>query len=429
MQKIHIKNFGPIRDVELDIHDAIFLIGPQASGKSTISKAIWFFRSLRYDMGRTVGTFDDSGNDDLFIYFQKNILVRFRSLFGKVKLDEGFFMKFCYGNGVEVSLVCDEEFPLVRLGDSFKDKLKTVYEGMRVRRDDSRKEKDEYGLSRDAIIHRNAVLNNLIYKDAFSFFDDYVGDYFMPAGRITSTGSSETLVGKISNDLMVSLIEAVKYKERLGMGYEFVRNERKKFYMESILEDHLDLAEELIASILCGEYRSHRGVETLKINDKKQVDLAFASSGQQESLWVLQTIFLLILDKVESALIVEEPEAHLFPEAQRNIVALMSLFLSAMPRNQFVITTHSPYILSSANNLLYAHQVGQKKPEETGKIVDPKLWMDPKRVGAYFVENGGIRSIMDDELGMMRAEEIDSVSRKINEEFDRLFDLDNEVSE
>ncbi|MBF0125622.1 MAG: AAA family ATPase [Magnetococcales bacterium] len=36
MPRIIIKNFGPVRDVDLEIRDLVFLIGPQASGKSTI---------------------------------------------------------------------------------------------------------------------------------------------------------------------------------------------------------------------------------------------------------------------------------------------------------------------------------------------------------------------------------------------------------
>jgi len=42
--KIIIKNFGPLKQVELDLKEVIVLIGPQASGKSTIAKLIHFFK-------------------------------------------------------------------------------------------------------------------------------------------------------------------------------------------------------------------------------------------------------------------------------------------------------------------------------------------------------------------------------------------------
>ena len=49
-QKIIIKNFGPIKDVEMEIDDFTIFIGPQTSGKSTIAKSVFFFLSLRDDM-------------------------------------------------------------------------------------------------------------------------------------------------------------------------------------------------------------------------------------------------------------------------------------------------------------------------------------------------------------------------------------------
>ncbi len=49
MHRIEIKNFGPIKHFEADINDLMFFIGPQASGKSTISKIIFFCRQL-HDM-------------------------------------------------------------------------------------------------------------------------------------------------------------------------------------------------------------------------------------------------------------------------------------------------------------------------------------------------------------------------------------------
>jgi predicted ATPase len=50
MQKVIIKDFGPIKDVSLEIKDLMVFVGPQASGKSTIAKVIFFFKSLRDDL-------------------------------------------------------------------------------------------------------------------------------------------------------------------------------------------------------------------------------------------------------------------------------------------------------------------------------------------------------------------------------------------
>jgi predicted ATPase len=50
MHHIKISNFGPIEECDMDINQFTVLTGPQASGKSTIAKAIYFFRTIKDDI-------------------------------------------------------------------------------------------------------------------------------------------------------------------------------------------------------------------------------------------------------------------------------------------------------------------------------------------------------------------------------------------
>ncbi|MFM7370804.1 MAG: AAA family ATPase, partial [Sphaerospermopsis kisseleviana] len=95
----------------------------------------------------------------------------------------------------------------------------------------------------------------------------------------------------------------------------------------------------------------------------KSTLINFASSGQQEVVWILLLILVLILNQRNVFLVIEEPEAHLFPVAQKQMIDLIAL-LANQAANQIILTTHSPYILSSFNNLLYAHQLGLQKSEQ-----------------------------------------------------------------
>lgn len=54
MQKIIIKNFGAIAYAEIEIKKVLVLIGEQASGKSTIAKLIYFFKTLRDDVFKSI---------------------------------------------------------------------------------------------------------------------------------------------------------------------------------------------------------------------------------------------------------------------------------------------------------------------------------------------------------------------------------------
>lgn len=48
MRHIKIENFGLIREIDIDLDkDLEVIIGPQASGKSTFSKTVYFCRKIR----------------------------------------------------------------------------------------------------------------------------------------------------------------------------------------------------------------------------------------------------------------------------------------------------------------------------------------------------------------------------------------------
>ena len=44
MERLIVRNFGPIKDVEIEIPRLLVFIGDQASGKSTLGKLIYIFK-------------------------------------------------------------------------------------------------------------------------------------------------------------------------------------------------------------------------------------------------------------------------------------------------------------------------------------------------------------------------------------------------
>ena len=79
-----------------------------------------------------------------------------------------------------------------------------------------------------------------------------------------------------------------------------------------------------------------------------------ASSGQQEVVWIFNLLFYYLLEEKKVFLILEEPESHLYPESQRLIAEVLSLFANS--DKQILITTRSPYVLGTFNYLLIAAQ-------------------------------------------------------------------------
>ena len=163
------------------------------------------------------------------------------------------------------------------------------------------------------------------------------------------------------------------------------------------------------------------GEERIIIDNGKYVKINFSSSGQQESVWILNLLFYYLAGSQSILFIIEEPESHLFPEAQKYIVELISLICNA--NHAVLLTTHSPYVLGALNNLLYVNQFRDHFDKQAAKIIPKDYWLNPKDFSAWFVSNGSAEDCMDKELSLIQNERIDGISGVINSDYDRLFEL------
>ncbi|HGG0342255.1 TPA: AAA family ATPase, partial [Campylobacter jejuni] len=57
---------------------------------------------------------------------------------------------------------------------------------------------------------------------------------------------------------------------------------------------------------------------------------------------------------------IEEPESNLFPINQKNMAYYLASLRNSKNKPNIIFSTHSPYILTSLNNILYASMVEQK---------------------------------------------------------------------
>ncbi len=186
---------------------------------------------------------------------------------------------------------------------------------------------------------------------------------------------------------------------------------------------------DLSGKILKGEYAYNNNRKVIYYDIDKYVPLSEASSGQQEAAWIIESIkdvFVSLNHKEYESfdLIIEEPETHLFPEAQRDITYLISL-LANQSDSRVIITTHSPYVLAALNNLLKAYSVGQEegKKEQVQKIVSPLLWVDPARFYVGYMDQGTITDIVDRNTNLITHDMLDKVSDDIMNQFDQLLEI------
>jgi hypothetical protein len=182
----------------------------------------------------------------------------------------------------------------------------------------------------------------------------------------------------------------------------------------------------LMGEILKGEYYfDDQGEEWIKCRDGSSVRLNVASSGQQEVLFILMTLFHVLCEMKPYTIIIEEPEAHIYPRAQKLFMELLVRIINATNSN-VIVTTHSPYILTSANLLIHSAKV-ESVIKNDNPVVEPMARLNQNDVCAFMMERNGdfmYRSIIDNDTGLISAEEIDAVSDIIDKGMSDLITLE-----
>ncbi|EAK7886616.1 ATP-binding protein [Campylobacter jejuni] len=127
---------------------------------------------------------------------------------------------------------------------------------------------------------------------------------------------------------------------------------------------------------------------------------------------------------------IEEPESNLFPINQKNMAYYLASLRNSKNKPNIIFSTHSPYILTSLNNILYASMVEQKlhdnKKNNIYETINKKNIMDHKDLAAYKLENGKVELIIHKETGLIDAEYIDIASSEIMDDFYKIAELDDD---
>lgn len=109
--------------------------------------------------------------------------------------------------------------------------------------------------------------------------------------------------------------------------------------------------QEILAAILPESLRfKHlrvRTPEVLVVTEAETFPLDESSGGLSALMELSWQIFLRSFDKERFVVLFDEPENHLHPELQRRIVPNL---LAAFPRVQFVIASHSPFVVTSVSD-------------------------------------------------------------------------------
>ena len=133
-----------------------------------------------------------------------------------------------------------------------------------------------------------------------------------------------------------------------------------------------------------------------------------------------------MLTPCRSDIYIEEPEAHIFPSTQKDFVYSLVNLLNGQHKHCCFIATHSPYLMTSFNNLIQAGELMAESAEKAAKVsvrFAPNQTLRYQEVAAFAMQEGKCESIMDDEYKLISAEALDHASQEIADDFNYLLEL------
>ncbi|MGV3743211.1 MAG: AAA family ATPase [Burkholderiaceae bacterium] len=434
MEILKIDGFLTIKHAQLEIKQLNILIGPQASGKSAIAKLLYFFKDF-INEGIPESARENLSKADVI----KSALESFNEIFPRYSWEK---QKFSIEYRVKDIHICVQHIASqsntrLRLSFTYSDALdkirRKIVQAYKKRQEELEKEAQRRSPTRTKVSHLEYEFSQ-ISKQVMSveFGPDFLEDStFIPAGRSFFSNLQKNVFSFLAGNIPID-----PFLKEFGSAYErsksLVRYRNEIFDRRSISFNETDA---LIEIVLKGKYKFLDGQDWIE-SEHCRLNAANSSSGQQEALPMLVVLSVLPFiygPNHKNLFFIEEPEAHLFPEAQQKIVKIISMIHNLTNRkNRFFLTTHSPYVLSVLNACILAGDVLQEPKSTKAWKAISEQWknfsIQYEDVSAYSIQNGTAKKILNEEERLIDVNVIDSASEEINTEFDNLLDIKYENS-
>lgn len=403
MARLTVKNIGPIREAELEVKKHTVFIGPQGTGKSTLAKliAIANNREVRHEKEKINELTEDLlfNRYNMVGYFNDNSTLMYKGSLPVFKNNSLDIVKNPEDIINEIKQIVNN-INVHNASDIIKKTL-VLTDQLNMLDDEDNKLINQvakfYKISENIKQRRSAVDKLMAEYDSI----------YVPSER--------TLTATLSNAIW-SLFDAdvnlPKFITLFGNMFEEARNSL----------NHLNVP------FLNIQYQRTDGQDLIKHQLDQTINLFQSATGYQ-SIIPLLVVIEYQRRQGRYQFVIEEPELSLYPIAQKELIYNL---ISGLDPNvtyqdaEWVITTHSPYILSSFNTLMLAYKVAQRSDElrvEVEKIIPAQCWINPDEFAAYYVDNGTVESITNSETGLINDSRLDDVSEDFAGEQDLLFSL------
>ncbi|AJA67585.1 MULTISPECIES: hypothetical protein [Myroides] len=476
MRRLTIKNVGPIKSITIDLKRINVLIGLQSSGKSTINKIAcycsWvekeifsnqsaenfqkegYFENNLVEFHKLEGflsskstiefetsilkfTYSKKDNSFIFNWKTENHIVGYKRIktlyipternivavipnWFDIKLDNSNLRSFLSDWQEARNLYSKTNFSILNLGINYKYNQELNIDELTLEQEN----KKINFRNASSGLHSLVPLYTLIEYSTKGVFENYIkGSVKQSLNKLNSISQyidfyRKTLKKEIENrvnlhsirDMILNdlNIDGKTMHSELSNELDILLKQKIEKEVEKIVTNK-ELTEEINNKV---KDKFIDNVNTLNFNN---IDYDNIDYDLLEQIIIPQ----------QSNIFLEEPEVNLFPVTQRELVKYLvkSTYHNAEGReHSLFLTTHSPYILTTLNNLIYANDCANVNKDEVSKILGEEYWVNFNDVGVWFVKDGGIEDILDYEERQIDAVRIDEVSQLLNNEFDNLLD-------
>lgn len=405
MATIRIKNLGPIKDTGLiSLTDLMLVIGWQSSGKSTFMKVLcycrWIEKKIMTSFENTIQTYTHN----------KRFLKELKQFH---RVDEMYFdvdTEILYdGDVITISYRgANQNAKIVRKqetwGNRYNSKLSYI------------------PAERNLISAIRNIDSTYKSKERDSIFN-FIHEWY-----------EAKMAYDLDNKIDLSLTDNFKYFNDEGLDYVMLPNGKPitSFYASSGVQSIMPI--DVMTDYNMGVVGKVVKFSIADLMNRLMESLDTDEAQQKEMHPITEEDLAPIRERMKyqsAQLFIEEPEQNLYPDAQRlliqNTIRRLKVAQSVgKHRSMVVLTTHSPYVLSTLNVLMAdAAAINKRSDDKRMKeIVDETTLLPTDAISAYFINKDGVfEDIKDMEIPMLSGIDLDSVSDWVDDHIGRINEI------
>ena len=418
--KLTVKNFGPIREAKnIEVSPMTVFVGPSNTGKSYLAVLIYSimnmigdrrpFRLLNHTIEQKVNrkkltTLETYKDEEKMLSKIEEIFIEWAEIFSEFWTRQ---VVYCFGSegksmletkNIAIKISASENGLILNLTSPKNSRLtsqhkkniikqllednnfSSIYEQDQLYRKRlgarSLADRLESYLLRVVIHH----FNSMLFPQHEEVSDTEIDTHYLPAIRGGIMQSHRTLVGALIDRAPMAGLDAISPIPLFsGVLSDFMK---KLINVEGVTRDSMrrgahtksvgkgnrssirkigrEMEEEIMEGTIYAEISEARYPDFRYITDSGGhiYDLPLMSVSSMVSELAPVSLFIRRYVNRDDLFILEEPEAHLHPAAQRKICNTLVQLVNADVR--VLITTHSDYILEQISNYVHAFSVDKK---------------------------------------------------------------------